>query len=1160
MEKIKINNKSYDISYIDTEDTIKNMVALNEKTFKSYIKFTELNLITGKNKVEFLSKELKNVELKKLKKVIEDLNKKWKIEPNDIALEWLKINKIDEFDTQLLKIFKEIDSVELWSVDSINKASQTYSKKLQLELENIEKNVKEEQKYRNEYKKYKELETTHFIQDSVITEYDLEIDIDPLEAFNNIVLTPDIPFVRLKTQDQVYYKIIDNVIPIEKWLEGDETFIFKIKNDNSKDEWETATLMYNNTIEPYTGILNIETNTTKGKTDEMLKNDIISLFGNTPIKIKERREKGIKGIFAVPKLEIVRDVFLELITNDPMISYYLYIDETRELSSIKSVLYLYYSPLDINVDESDILTVFLSQKTVSRSDPFYTNNELLLFTPYLNVRISRAKTLEQVERFKKMFSIVLNIYLQKFKSIVEEYSKFIPDFKDNNKLETKREDTTDKRLKALQEQDSELFVYGYSRKCEKKKQPIPIDEKDVEEWERKGKQVMNYPEGSMNYFVCPEEDLQYPGLIENKLENSDKYEYLPCCYPQNQRIGNKKWNLYLTGKEKTKRGKTTNIIGKKALTEYDKFGYLPKNIYTVLKGFNKEPNIEFLRYGVPVNNNSFIEAVCLSLDNDYDKSNDKKEYVNDIRNNLAKINLSAIIQQMYNITETEYIQNILNPNVIFDSKLYIGLLEVFFDCQIVVFTRLDEQSNGEFELPMYTQGYLYNKLDPNKKTVLIYKHFGTKSNNLENPHYELIIKRVERSITRYFENDHQIIKNIYSKFLLCYKLFMIGKGRYNAIDMPPVGLEEPIGQIVDVYGKTRGFLFDNPNNGFICIDTSPLNPVLGLDIVKQPIDLPKITDVKEFLESRKIKIISQDVENNSVIGLLIEIPNVIYSYIKVKKAKILPDVAIQSNLGYSESRDNDIIQQTVNNRKIADFLMQNILYKFSIWYNDSDEDMKKQNFKTIVKQFMKTQVITNPEYDYSLKSINRKLSLNSNFYKKDKLIVDSPETKKRLGYYLNFMIDKNKKIVLNYKNNIYLDNFYTYSIDFKQTNGQLIFIGGLSITNWIKSLTQGISTQIHLIPHANIFEPLFFSNWALNSGKPVIIQNVVYGSLKKAFSVSKYYLDNGVNMGYNFELDIDTLDKYTEYFFVDGVLTKQGIGKIKVWRYTDDYYAAILIP
>ncbi|KKL86521.1 hypothetical protein LCGC14_1943900, partial [marine sediment metagenome] len=751
----------------------------------------------------------------------------------------------------------------------------------------------------------------------------------------------------LRTADQTYYKLLKTLIPQKEWLEGESTLLFKIYRPGEKEGWGTATIdYYTGDTEPYRAVMTIESTvgTDKGKkktSEEAIKNSIISVFTGADIKITSRNEKGVKGVFAIPEMSISRDVFLDLITNEPMVSHYLYVDETRDLSSQKGVLYLYYSPGD---SESQILTVFLSERTASRSDIFYTSKELLLFTPYLNIRVSRAMNLDQIDRFKQAFAVILDVYRKKFDSIAKVYEVVIPGFKNANTLVHKKSAGINKRIKALQTQDSELFIHGYPTSCERKRQPIPILDKDQKKWEKQGRQVMNYPKGSTNLFICSTDTLyKFPGLMKNKLKNSEEYPYLPCCYPVNQKTGKKTLNVYLKDLTTVSHSKTTNIVTKKAV-EAGKLGYLPRNIYYILHK-SAAKNEEFLRQGVAISNNSFIETVLLALDPDYEKipNSDKVEYVRDFRNNLAAQKVASVIQELYDLDEEKIVKDILDPEVIFDSKIFTGLLEAYYDCQIIVFTRTDQQQNGEFEIPRYTQGYLYNKLIPGKKTVLVYKHMGMRSDNLENPHYELIVKKYKKITTWYFENE-LLLRNVYSYFLQSYKLYLIGIGRYAAITLPPESLADVVGQVIDRYGKTRGYTFEDG----IYIATSPLAPADDIYIVEAPIERPTWKQVLNFVKTHGLTVTHQDISEDQAIGVSVDFPSIPYVYIPFKPTSVLKGIATAQHLGFSVPTKENILKKTLNNRKIADFLMQLMLYGFSIWYRDQILWVKGQTMRDII--------------------------------------------------------------------------------------------------------------------------------------------------------------------------------------------------------------------
>ena len=1164
METLNINSREYEISFVDTQDTIRNMVALYENTLPEYVKYTMFDI--KKNvQIKLLSDELTGLTSDELLKHIGQLHKDWKVSKTDLALEWLDVNQggvIQSHDIELLDIFKEINSTDFWGVNAIITSYKNYQNTQAQDIQKLARLVEKEKEYRQEFAKYTPLNTTNFLQDSVIIEYQITINLDPLEAFDSINLNSSIPFARLKTGDQVYYKLQKTLVPQKVWLEGESTLTFKIYRPGDKEGWGTATIDYTGITEPFSAVMTIETSVGKGEeetTEDAIKNNLVNIFTGADIKIIDRKEKGIKGLFAIPEVNISRDVFLDLITNDPMVSHYLYVDETRDLSSQKGVLYLYYSPGE---SKEEILTVFLSERVATRSDIFYTSKELLLFTPYLNVRISRATDLVQIERFMQAFAVILNVYKKRFSTIAKAYEAVIPGFKADNELVVKKSVKADKRLKALQEQDSELFIHGYPTSCEQKRQPIPVD--DPKKWREKGRQVMNYPTDTNNFYICSDEnEFRYPGLMKNKLNNSDMYPYLPCCYPKNQRTGKKLLNLYLKGDTKSVQAKTSNIVIKKAVGR-EKLGQLPRNIHYIL---NKEAALgeEFLRQGVEISNNSFIEVVLLALDPGYEKPNvDKSKYTQDVRNNLASQNVAAVIQELYDLDAEKITRDILNLDVVFDSKLFTGLLEAYYNCQIIVFERTETQPNGEYEIPRYTQGYLYNKIIPTKKTVLVYKHIGIRSDSLETPHYELIIKKYKKLTTWHFENE-TVIRNVYSYFLQSYKLYVMGVGRYAAITIPPDSLADAKGQMIDRYGKTRGYTFDNN----IYMAVSPLAPAADIDIVDTPSERPSWRQVKRFINSRGLVIISQDISENVAIGVAINFPGIPYAYIPFKPTQKISGVTEASHLGFSVPTQEDILRKTLANKKIADFMMQLMLYAFSLWYADQEIDTsqleklplanqqvaEKAMILNLVDEYLTSQIVIIPNHFYDVDRLPRRLSINNKFFQNNKLVVDSEETYKSLNYYLRFMVTKNKAMVLRYSERRYLDNYYTYADDFQERKGQLIFVGGLSISNWIETQEHGISNQTHSVPHPQLHEPFFFSHWALGA-KPVIFQNVKNGNFGRALAVAAGFVQDGINIGYNAAPKRATLP-HSVYFLEEGVLKREGASPIKLWRFAEDYYAAI---
>lgn len=1202
--EFKVKSNVINITPFDTENTITDLIAFNQDTLPEYVKL--LNFDIKKPKAIFLDDELKSVKKEELVEKVNEKAKEWSLAPRVVALHYLKLKNIKP-DEELVKIFSAINKTDFYNLYSIKTAYDIYNALFIEKSNKLVDQVKKEQEIKKKLLKYKGVDTTSFIQDSIVIDYELTTDVslDQLDLFNSFKTSKNIPFVYLITgEGQQYYKIYENFIPLDEWFDvgeelGSGTMNIFIKK---KDGYSYCSLTRGAEEKI---LLTIEASIEKNesKSQDEIRQVILDSFTDITFKVVNKKEKGIKGVFAVPEININREVFLELLTNDPLVSYYMYVDEVRFLSSKKTILYLYYEPLLLESSEAP-LTCFISQKIVSRGDIFFINKSLPLFTPYLNIRVSRALTISQIERFKEAFGIILGVYKDNFDNIVADYSNYVPNFAPSSTYENKiEEEGEESRLKKLQIKNPDLFIYGYPTKCEKTHQPIPIEKNEIKKWKDK-REIIEFPSTSKDYYVCPDETYKHPGLKNNKLQNSEEYKYLLCCYINNTGKPHKLWKQYNENLDvNVEVSKATNIVHLKMVTD-GKLGYLPRNVYYIMKNF-ENPDYLFYRKGVVHDNNSFLHAVLLALDPDYENVDNKGDYVSDVRRNLlagnndpseTSIALANVIQQLYYLRGQDDVlaSDIFNDDIVFDSKKFIGLVEAYYGCKIVIFERNDDAPNGDFELPLYTQGYLYKKFDENKKTVIIYKHKGIRADHLTDYHYELIVGVGGEKEIRYLEND-KLIDTIGDFFNKKYKLYLLGLGLGSPENIvKTLKSFGPLakGQVIDIYGKCRGLLLTHN----IFISTSPIEPVPNLEIIKEaPDDKPTLKTVQTFLSNLSIKILQQDMmQDNKIKGVLIKIPGITFSYIAIKPTGSLSGIPKSTNLGEligvkSVKVEKDVLLESVKNRKIADFMIQLMLYSFSNYHNDKiattkykTEEKKWDELSTpekvlnkrnkmfeIADEFLENKLVIKKDYFDADIFIPRKITFNNNFFDGDKLIVDSEESLNRIKYYLKYILTSNLSLALNYKNKLYLDHYYTFSTDFKSFPGEMIFIGTLSIMNWIKSKNKDLVYTVNyelLLPKQE--DPYFFSNWKLKNGDPVIIQNVQGGLLTSAIGVSINYIKKGINTGFNTLLGAAKETAFNEYYFNNGILYVKTIGKSStptnqlpnVIKLSPAGWAAILYP
>jgi hypothetical protein len=1087
----------------------------------------------------------------------------------DIALTYIYINhgkntRVLETDPSQLKLvflkLKELNPTDFWSESSINSLYNLFIDQIDKERYNLEIKIRKEDEFKKQLSNLEPVEHTDFIQDSIVYEIIFTSSIAMLDLFNSIKLTEQIPFVQLYTNGQQYFKLFESFLPPIDWMVPlqEESIEFKLGTDNDIDMYNTCKIEYKDkNDDEYIVTMTIEIK--MGMNETELKMAILDLFVDNDFKEVSSRTQGLRGSFAIPEILIARDVMLDILTNNYLVNYFLYVDESRSVSSRKSSFYIYYG------SDTDVITAYVSERYATRKDPFFQEQLLPLFTPYMNIRISRALSIQHIKRFQQVFSVFIRFYINEYSTIVKRYSSLIPQFKEFNPKPLIEKQQQERTLKLLQEKDPELFIYGYARDCQKKQQPVPIDT-PTDSYDPV--KMMRYPRDSSNYFICPNKKFPYPGLLRNKLENKDTYPYLPCCYPESHYRDKKLYYLYDQGLDKDKEIKTTtNYVQIKAITDGKK-GFLPRNIHYILSLNTTE---KFIRIGTIIDTNSFLHSVLLAIDPLYSESLDKTSYALDVRHNIANMDVSCVIQQLYTYDNKQLSQEILNYDIPLDSSIHIGLLEAYFNCRIFVFERSINHPNCDFEIPQYTQSYLYRKIKPSDNVIFIYKHMGLAGDRLSSPHYELVV--VEKSLNVYekvFSGSSLIVNNVESMFLQTYKNYIFNYGDVFAPESLP--FQNIKQQYVDIYGKCRGFVLSF-NNKDISILTSPYPPLPNIPIVNT-IHRISLQLAMQFSLSIKNQPIAQDVIDNSLYGVFLTPSyDMQYTYIPLVKDKPLPNIPQQPYSGYIlPSTSVDILSDIQQKQRIADFLMQYSLYGFSIFLltnpytiDSSDIDVatkisQEQNIlHNLVDVYSKT-IKIKPNHDYDIHNVSRKLTLNSNFFDKKSLIVDSNETLQRISYYISYMIQKNKLYVVNFHKRKFLENFYLTINDFYQFVNQKVFISYDSIKNWLDSFRHGITNKVNFVLSPDTSDVYLFSHWSIDDGRPVFIQNVKNGDLTRALSVIYNFNKHGLNTGFDSPRFLHPIS-YNVLYIKDNTFYMDTVGSNPIGsiiKYTDNIYAAIL--
>jgi Family of unknown function (DUF5757) len=742
METLYIDGKKIDFSFLDTPQTVENKFSLLINSLPEYIKFENIKLEQDeKIRVEMLQDRINDLSFDEFLENIDSFtnwNELFPIDKISLLSFYLSLNddqtpgmrKIDILSDEQIKKIQEINP-SLFSVPNI-----------QAEIEKFEKETENKKKQlASVVKKFTQLSKNLSLLDSVPTSnfiiqdsnFETVIDIAQplLTLFDNCILSEKIPFLYVKFGKYTFFKvwkniklskeIIDSIFSdTKKIIEG---LFFPIIVD--PNNWFSCFLF----VTQKKLEVKKESDSSKKTMHKLSKQELtteISDFLQTEIKLEET---AVKGDFTVTVKNYNKIIFLDLITNNAIFSYFTFLYELEKIASEKSRLSFYFNSIG---------------EMKNRSNSIYITLTEIPNTGKLLVRVSRTKSLAEVNSFIKIFEKLLSLYSKEYNSVFKEYERIFSSEELKTITVEKEQEQTQQKSKNLQDRKPDLFlIKEYVRKCQKEKQPYIID--NVQEYTKQfgeGK-ILQYFD---TFYGCeprdptrPKDiDYVYPGLQINSQTNSDIYPYVPCCFKTDQYIKKgSQLNKYI-GKEQETKG-TAYIVGERKIVSDKQNGELPFFIKNSLLNLGysdiqrgKKTIFPFLRHGVPQNKNSILYCLELAKDPGFEKQ-DRDAIVEETRQNLTKQPLNFTRQSTFGYTDQE-LRQMLETDFI-DSKLFICLLEQVYQINIFIFSICDTEN---IEIPRHEGIFIPGRKQFDDSVVLFrYGKFYNIMFDIENNTYIL---------------------------------------------------------------------------------------------------------------------------------------------------------------------------------------------------------------------------------------------------------------------------------------------------------------------------------------------------------------------------------------------------------------------------------------
>jgi hypothetical protein len=685
----------------------------------------------------------------------------------------------------------------------------------------IQGRAKSEENVFDSLSKLKPVELNEFVIEGTIEELTLHFgkETSLYSIFDELSASFIIPFIVFSDGKTLFYKIYKHIRPIAEWLDighrPDHTPVIYFyvldepENNNNSKRVLTKELL-RDTGDIYRGgvwlsspssILNHVIRVDSRGAVTYVHDILGNLKTHIPFDIVNETQYETRGKFSVSNNTFNKAVFAALITNDPVFSHLLYLDE-RSKSILEKKRFVYYHDSQ-HMDNGNNNTT-LNTLTITMTDSVTETGS------HIDVRISRAATENQIHQFMVLFSYMFSMYLQKKEDTINKYTKLYNTInfkKYERKVTIKRVDIkTGKRLKLLEQHNPAAFKHGgYSSKCQpKRRQPYLVPKSEIKNVKKKFETaepkeiakelekygMLNWPEGSDDWYACyPRESDDdekrhiWPGLIKQnpKAGNYDKYPLLPCCFISNQFT--KKGSKKATDSKVTEQENIEDVfdrpLSSNKATPQNRYAELPYYMQNIVENagysqveYRTKKFLPILRYGVIESLDSMVHCIERAVNEDYATMNtdDKKARVRDVLDRLSKKNDDWLVvcrQEMYNYTYEEIQSELLNPGTYIDPDMYINLFAKFYDCNIIIFKMDDGHPKGDVSLPRFSKAYLSYKFNPKTETVVIVKvqsqraRVGTVRGIYQ---CELVVKYENGKVQYLFESKDKFIKKCFSIF------------------------------------------------------------------------------------------------------------------------------------------------------------------------------------------------------------------------------------------------------------------------------------------------------------------------------------------------------------------------------------------------------------
>ena len=445
---------------------------------------------------------------------------------------------------------------------------------------------------------------------------------DEYELFNDAILSNDVPLIYING----FYKVlkgfsIDNswIAKIQDYIENEKQkhhlilFVLNKHNYNKFFKKENFSLI-SAFVQNEEIVVNINSQIEDFNQSTDLKEEQLLTRVCNALLIEQSEvdvnifPQNLKCFFYITKTLIEKMFYYDLVMNNDIVSDFFCANERFRIFNKRGGVQTVFKQCE---------SVFsLQSMLVTRPLRKKIGSVVKVNETVVEIRVSYAKNLTEVDLLKKYLSLMTSIYNEEKKCLENIYSN-IPRFENDRRdvlIEGKQERPAKMTLASY---DPELFVEGYPKRCNKSPKIIE-DEEEAKEKIKEGIDIMKYPlfdEFKTHYYSCEHRSgYPHPGLIKTDLTTWP----LPCCFEVDQ-TEKKNAVRYMyenkvpfSDETSSKKGKFT-ILQTSHTLKKDSIGKLPKDIDNYFRVIDS--NNLYIRHYVPMSPRSVILAIATAMKN-----------------------------------------------------------------------------------------------------------------------------------------------------------------------------------------------------------------------------------------------------------------------------------------------------------------------------------------------------------------------------------------------------------------------------------------------------------------------------------------------------------------------------------------------------------------